>query len=142
MYAQLLKEILFEIEYDQQSVKDVADYCCEQYNNNHIILQNIGKFEREYHLKSPIWWYTYEFFLYTMLNRALRIQEIDTTIDIRLFVRDLHRNIEQLHLIQSNNYQGQSFIVYRGQAMLNIDFTKMKNSLGSLLSFNDSFCFS
>jgi hypothetical protein len=137
MYTQLLKEILFEIEYNQESIKDMTAYCREQYANNDVLLNAIDKFEREYHLKSPIWWYTYELFLYTMLNRALRTQEIDTMINIGLFVRDLHRHIEQLHSIQSNNHLGRSFTVYRGQAMSNIEFAKMKKSQGGLLSFNN-----
>ncbi len=74
MYTQIFEEILFDIEYDEQSIKDLRAYFREQYVNNHDKLNNITKFEQEYRLKKPIWWYSYECFLYSMFNRALRTQ--------------------------------------------------------------------
>ncbi|CAF1414902.1 unnamed protein product, partial [Rotaria sp. Silwood1] len=72
-----------------------------------------------------------------MLNRALRTVEIDLIIKMAFFVDSLHRNIEQLHLEQSNHHELQSFIVYRGQGIANNEFENMKKSQGSLLSFNN-----
>lgn len=77
MYTQLLKEILFKIDYDEQSIRDLAAYCRD---GNSGALGAIDQFEKEYHTHSPIWWYTSPFFICHMLNRALRIQEIDTII--------------------------------------------------------------
>jgi len=54
MYTQIFKEILFDIEYDEQSIKDLRAYFREQYVNNHDKLNNITKFEQEYRLKKPI----------------------------------------------------------------------------------------
>ena len=71
MYIQLFKEILLEIEYNEQSIKDLVTYCIEKYGNNDIQLNLIRNFEREYYLKLPISWYSSEVFLYTELNRSL-----------------------------------------------------------------------
>jgi hypothetical protein len=68
-----------------------------------------------------------------MLNKALRTQDIEIILKMGFFVRDLHRKIQELH-IQLN--PSRSFIVYRGQGMLNHEFEKMKQSKECLLSFN------
>jgi hypothetical protein len=68
---------------------------------------------------SPIWWYTRECFTYSMLNKALRTQDIEIIIKMGFFIRDLLRQIQQLHS-KSNNQQ--QFVVYRGRGMLNEEF--------------------
>jgi hypothetical protein len=118
MYTQLLKEILLEIEFDKNTVKDLAKYCRDQ-------LIDVDKFEQEYDLQSPIWWYTSPIFLYSMLNRALRMQEVGTIIKMGFFIRDLHRHIEQLHSEQTANQLTRPSTIYRGQGMSKIDFDKM-----------------
>ncbi|CAF0777012.1 unnamed protein product [Adineta steineri] len=50
------------------------------------------------------------------------------------FVRDLHRQIEQLYT-QMNI--GDSLIVYRGQGIIHSEFQKLKKSQAGLLSFNN-----
>ncbi|CAF0989218.1 unnamed protein product [Adineta steineri] len=77
MYTQILKEIILEITYDQRFRKDLASYCRELYVDNNHELKNINKFEREYHYHTPIWWYTHDCCIYSMLNRALRNQEVN-----------------------------------------------------------------
>src|SRR5207302_1317936 len=69
MYTQILKEILLEIEYNDQSFKDLISYCRDQYTNNTDELNFIKEFEENYNAHSPIYWYTHPGFIYSMLNR-------------------------------------------------------------------------
>ncbi len=108
MYTQILKEILFDIDYDE--------------------LNNITKFEQEYRLKKPILWYSYECFLYSMLNRALRKQEVNTIIKMGFFIQDLHQQIQQLNLQQFDDSQIQTLTVYRGQGLSREDFEKLQKN--------------
>lgn len=137
MYTQLLKEVLLEFEFSDRSINVLATHCRDLYRDNKLQLRRIDEFEREYCLKPPILWYTYASFIYTVLNRSLRTQEIDTLIPMGVFIRDLHRNIEELHSQQSNGTQLQPFTVYRGQGVSNIDFEMIKKNQGGLLSFNN-----
>ncbi|CAF4033665.1 unnamed protein product [Rotaria sordida] len=137
MYTQILKEIIFEITYNEQSIKDLVSYCQEQYIGNENELQIIDGFEKNYRKNSPIWWYTYPCFIHSVLNRALRTYEVDTIIKMGFFIQDLHRQIEQLHNEQSNDQQKRSFIVYRGQGLLKEDFEKLIKAKGGLMSFNN-----
>jgi tetratricopeptide (TPR) repeat protein len=137
MYTQILKEILLEMTHNEQSTKDFAAYCRDQYIGNCMELSSVNEFEKEYHHHSPIWWYTSPAFIYSMLNRALRAQEIDTIIKMGFFICDLHRHIKQLHTEEFTNRSIQPFNVYRGQGMSKTDFDKMMNTRGGLISFNN-----
>ena len=62
------------------------------------------------HQNIALWWYTRESFIYRILNKALRIQNIDLLFLFRFYIRDIE---QQLH---KNRYQS-SVRVYRGQLM-------------------------
>ncbi|CAF3849355.1 unnamed protein product [Adineta steineri] len=119
---------------------------------NDCDLHNIEEFGRDYHDHTPIWWYTYQYFLYSMLNQALRLMDVDIIVRMGFFINDLHRDIQQFHSEQFNSHQsGITFTVYRGQCLSKEDFTEMTKTKGGLLSFNNflststnpdvSFCF-
>ncbi|CAF1136919.1 unnamed protein product [Adineta steineri] len=134
MYTQLFKEILLDMEYNSQAIKDFITYCRQ---NNPESSNNIDRFEKEYCAQSAIWWYTCSSFIYSMLNYALRSMDGDTIINMGFFIHDLHLQIQQLHQQQVNSYHGKSFIVYRGQGLSNSNFEKLKKTKGGLLSFNN-----
>jgi hypothetical protein len=111
MYSQLLKEILFELNYNEKEKKRFIEFCREQYDDNARELNIINEFEHDYRDHTPAWWYTRECFMYKMLNKALRTQNIDISWKIGFFIQDLHKQLEHLHSIQPNT----SRILYRGQ---------------------------
>ena len=139
MYSQLLKEILLEIDFGKKSVKELANYSRTQFADSEKELNIIETFERKYHEYSPIWWYTYEGFLYPMLNRALRMMEVDIVIKMGFFIRDLHRQITKLHHKQFKTHHQvtPSFVVYRGQGLFRGEFDKLRKTAGGLISFNN-----
>jgi tetratricopeptide (TPR) repeat protein len=137
MYTQIFKEILFDLEYDQQSVNQLAAYCSEKYVDNVNELDIIQKFAREYRPDTSIYWYTRECFILQMLNRALRTLESDTVMKMSFFIRDLHLQIEKLHRVQFGKRPRKAFIVYRGQGLSSQDFAKLQKTKGGLMSFNN-----
>ena len=134
MYSQLLKEILLTIEHEDHVKQEFIEFCRIQYNNNQVQLQVIDQFDQNYHAHSPIWWYTKESFIYSVLNTALRTQDIEIILKMRFFLRDLHQAIKQLH--SKTNYHW-TLTVYRGQGISNIEFKKIINGEVNLLSFNN-----
>ena len=72
--------------------------------------------------QTPIWWYTYECFLNPMLNRALRMNDVDIIMKMGFFIGDLHRHIEKLYNEQFGNDQDWKHLltVYRGQGLSQI----------------------
>ena len=134
MYSQILKETIIDIEHDEKAKEEFVNFCRGQYFNNEVQLGIVNTFERDYKLHSPIWWYTKEPFIYSTLNQALRKQDIEIIIKMGFFLQDLHRQIEHIHL---ETHQTTKITVYRGQGMINMEFEKIKNSKGGLLSFNN-----
>ena len=134
MYSQILKEIILDIKHDDKSKEGFVNFCCQFYTDNSIQLNKIRDFERLYKQNSPIWWYTKEPFIYSILNKALRLQEIDIIIKMGFFIQDLHRQIEQIHTTARHISK---MIIYRGQGISNDDFEKIRISTGGLLSFNN-----
>ncbi|CAF4174857.1 unnamed protein product, partial [Adineta steineri] len=138
MYTQILKEILLTIDFDDKHTKEFITNCREAFAENEYELQNIEEFERDYHDRTPIWWYTYQYFLYSMLNQALRLMNVDMIVRMGFFINDLHRDIQRLHSEQLLGQQfGKTFTVYRGQCLSKEDFIEMTKTKGGLLSFNN-----
>ncbi|CAF1211270.1 unnamed protein product [Adineta steineri] len=138
MYTLIMKEILLTIKFEDKHFKEFITYCQETFVEDGCELQNIEKVERDYHDHIPIWWYTYQYFLYSMLNQALRSMDVDMIIRMGFFIKDLHRDIQRLHSEQFNGEKSdKTFTVYRGQCLSKGDFTEMTKTKGGLLSFNN-----
>ena len=136
MYTQLFKDALLEMKHDEKERKDLVKFCREQKAGRLAELRVIDEFESQYTPDKAIWWYTRECFTYQMLNRALRLLEADTIVNMGFFIHDLHQQIEQLHREQVDQYHGNVLTLYRGQGLYMADFDKLKNMKGGLLSFN------
>jgi tetratricopeptide (TPR) repeat protein len=134
MYTQLFKEILLEMEHDDQAIKNFTAYCR---SGDYAPPNSITRFENDYNANSAIRWYTDQPFIFSLLNCALRMLEGGTIIHMGFFIRDLHRQIEEIHQKQMNSYQGKSFVVYRGQGLSAVDFNKLLKTKSGLMSFNN-----
>ncbi|CAF1278296.1 unnamed protein product [Adineta steineri] len=134
MYTQIFKEIILDMKYDKQAIKQFTTYCRQHDCGS---AKDIDQFENEYHTQSPIWWYTSPSFIYSMLNYTLRSMEANTIINMGFFIHDLHQQIQQLHRQQFGSYNDKSFIVYRGQGLSKAAFEKLQKTNGTLLSFNN-----
>ena len=138
MFTKILKEILLTMDFDEGHMKDFFTYCREQFSDNNVELKNIDMVETEYGSHEPIWWYTYDCFLYFMLNRALRTMDVDLITKMGFFVRDLHNHITKLHSEQYNRQKhSNSFVVYRGQSVSQADFAQLKSNQGDVIAFNN-----
>ncbi|CAF1514062.1 unnamed protein product, partial [Adineta steineri] len=137
MYTQIIKEILLSIKFNQNHIQDYIDYCRDPSKGNIKDVKNIKQLEDQYHNKTPIYWYTRDMFLYSMLNKALRLMDGDIITRMGFFIGDLHRNIEKLHQEQyAAKTDVDTFTLYRGQGLSKEDFEQMKNAEGGLISFN------
>ncbi|CAF0988989.1 unnamed protein product [Adineta steineri] len=138
MYTQILKEILLTIKFEDKHFEEFITYCREVYEDDENELKNMNQLQTTYKNNIPIWWYTWDAFLYRMLNQALRLMDVDMIIRMGFFINDLHRDIQRLHSEQFDGHQsGTTFIVYRGQGLSKEDFTEMTKTKGGLISFNN-----
>ena len=90
MYTQLLKEAILQIEDDdKKSLKELGQYCRQEED---IPEEEIILIEREYRSHTPIWWYTAPSFLYSMLNRGLRLMDTEIIMKTGFFIRHLQQH--------------------------------------------------
>lgn len=135
MYAQLVKEVLLEFDLTHKSKMNMIEFCRDLCKDNESELAFINELECNQRNQSAIYFYTAEHFLYRMLNRALRLQEIDRLYHLRYFIRQLHEDLKRLHSEQCQTTDSIT-VLYRGQGMLREEFEKLQHSVGGLLSFN------
>ncbi|CAF3645063.1 unnamed protein product [Rotaria socialis] len=133
MYSIIFKDIILEIDDDdEKSMNTLVKF----FRKQNISETEISEFKREYHDKSPVYWYTKPMFLYAVLNRGLRSLDMEAMRKLGFFIRSLHLQLEQLHQEQSASFQT-AFTVYRGQGLSKEDFQNLMDSKGGLLSFNN-----
>ena len=137
MYTQIMKEIFLTIHFEQRHMDEFIRYCREALANSEKQLKYLEEIAQKYKQHSPIWWYTRDGFLYSMLNRALRVVDANVMIKMGFFIADLHNHIKQLHEQQfGDDNANQCLTVYRGQGMDKDVFQEMKTNTGGLISFN------
>ena len=138
MYTEIFKEILLTINFKPKHITDFIEYYRKAVADNDVELKKVEKFEKEYDCSQSIWWYTFNSFLYALVNKALRTMDIDLIIVFGFFIQHLHENIKELCVEQCTKYDKlETFTVYRGQGLSKKDFVQMKQREGGLFAFNN-----
>ncbi|CAF0867678.1 unnamed protein product [Adineta steineri] len=138
MYTQILKETILTINFEDKHFKEFITYCRDVYDDHENELKNVNQLQTTYKNRTPIWWYTWDAFLYRMVNRALRIMDVDIIVRMGFFINDLHCDIQRLHSKQFDGHRSRkAFTVYRGHGLSKEDFIEMTETKGGLLSFNN-----
>jgi tetratricopeptide (TPR) repeat protein len=130
-YFQIFEIILFDIEHDQE---DMIELLRQYYSNNQTILKIVNKFEQDYNEHTPIWWYTREGFLSSLINQALQTMDMKILIKMGLFLRDLCKQIENSYAQKSNS--SYSLTVYRCLRLPISNFEKLQQNNNFYASFN------
>lgn len=136
VYTQMLKEVLSTIKFEQKHLTEFIQYSRQLLTNNERQLINLQNFEKYYYEKGPIWWFTKDCFLQSMLTYALREFDIELIMKLAFFIRHVHEQIKDLYYKQFTKHDSDNLIVYRGQGMSKNKFEKMRNNNGKLVSFN------
>ncbi|CAM4789223.1 unnamed protein product [Rotaria magnacalcarata] len=137
-WFQLLIDILKQIPQTEQAKRDMLDKCREYYALNKTEMKKIEQFEITYTEDKAIEWYTRDSFVYRLVNKALRTEDVELLYLFRFFIVDLSSQLE--HEWQ-RLYNGKTEILtlYRGQAMLTEEFDKLNKSVGIIISTNGFF---
>ncbi|CAM4970633.1 unnamed protein product [Rotaria socialis] len=137
MWFQLLIDTLLHGDYSDTAKDDMFYECVAQYDGNEIELKRILDFYKTYIAEQAISWYTRNSFLYRLLNKAFRIQNINIIYKFRYFIKHLYNQLRDVQLQQSEDLS--SITVYRGQLMHHDEFDNFKENVGELISINTFF---
>ncbi|CAF1514581.1 unnamed protein product, partial [Adineta steineri] len=132
VHSQLLIDVLIRMKSASTDKNELVSLCNENYKGDNAQLTIINEFEQHYSPDQALWWYTRESFIYRLLNKALRMENIDLLFLFRFFIRDIRRQLE-------NNQFSSSVRVYRGQSMSNDELQTIKDSIGGFISINSFF---
>ena len=87
------------------------------YNGDDAKLRMLHDFELNYNSEHAIHWYTRETFLYSVLNRALRQQNIALIFLFGFFIQDLHQQLQREYQASEPRGLETKSTLYRGQTM-------------------------
>ena len=132
VHSLLLIDVLIRMKSIETDKQQLITLCKNAYENNATQLALVCEFESEYTSTKVLWWYTRDSFLYKILNKALRVQNIDLLFLFRFVISDMCRQLKQ------NQYQSR-VRVYRGQVMSKDELNILERSIGDFISINSFF---
>jgi tetratricopeptide (TPR) repeat protein len=77
-----------------EAKKEMLEKCRLYYSGNQKQLALIDEFERNYNAENAIQWYTKSCFLFRLLNKALRTEDIEVLYTFRYFIIDLSASLK------------------------------------------------
>ncbi|CAF1511072.1 unnamed protein product [Didymodactylos carnosus] len=112
--------------------QEMLDKCQKHYNKDPSKLKRIQEFADTYKKEEAIKWFTKDSFIYRLLNRALRTEDINALYIFRFYISDLCSSLEErCELTKEFINVGK---VYRGLQLRQEQIDKLKTSIGSLIS--------
>ncbi|CAF4193549.1 unnamed protein product [Rotaria sp. Silwood2] len=137
-YQLILKVLRLMAKYDSSKDEMIAE-CRTIYDNNAAEQMKINDFEENYSPIKALEWYINGSFVYRLLNKALRAQNIDIIFKFRFFINDLHNQIEQLYHQYLDNHSSiidHHLTVYRSQHLDMEELDLLKSNVNELISMN------
>lgn len=131
IWYQLLIDALNKMPHDKKAKTDMLKLCTDYYQNDPEEKKQIKKFDDSYEPEEAIAWYTRECFLFKLLNKALRTEDIELLYLFRFFIADLCTQLKKANLKITDNLP-----LYRGQQLPNEELEKLRQNVGGLISTN------
>jgi tetratricopeptide (TPR) repeat protein len=142
----LFIDLLFDLpqrDYCEQKVEFI-EQCRIRYRADETVLKVIDEFENTYKPEFSILWYKRDSFVYRLLNKVMRQQNIKGILMFHFFIFDLFKQLNQIYhkFIDDNVYEDDSNEnIYRGQFMLTDELDNLRKYLthGTIISINSFF---
>ena len=132
VHFSLLIDVLIRCKTTAIDKLNLIQRCKEHYKDDQTELDIIDEFNRQYSADKALWWYTRDSFLYRMLNKALRVENIGLLFLFRHVIADIYERLQR--------YQyRKALTVYRGQIMSKNEREKHQKSINKFLSINSFF---
>ncbi|CAF0970745.1 unnamed protein product [Adineta ricciae] len=123
-----------KIKNHEMEIQIMINKCRDFYRGNRSELQRIEEFQRTYTPSKAIEWYTRDSFVYRLINRAFRTEDMSLWYLFRFYCLDLSNELKKL---QEKQNISERFLVYRGQSHLPVsELSKIRDNKGGLISTN------
>lgn len=129
----ILFSILRKMTPDEYAKEHLISTCEHYYCNSKHDLKMIEQFRMNFKAEDAIKWYTSNCFLFRLLNKALRTEDVDLLFAFRFYINILCNALEnEKRKLPSNT----TLTVYRGQKMLKAEFDLLRQRIGSFIATN------
>ncbi|CAF4690657.1 unnamed protein product, partial [Rotaria sp. Silwood2] len=131
VHSQLLIDALQRMKSTSTEIEEFVYFCLNQKDikDPNAYPKLVQEFQKEYKSNNSVWWYTRDSFVYRMLNKALRLHNVDVLFLFRFFIRDLAEQPEENQLDYPTH-------VDRGQSLSTYELKKLQQSVGKMISIN------
>ncbi|CAF3993402.1 unnamed protein product [Adineta steineri] len=133
LWYQLLREYIMKMVQTNDTRKNILEKFRLYYRTNKPYLSKIDEFEQTYTSNNAIKWYTKGTFLFKIVNKALRTQDIEALLAVRYYVVDLCKCLK-VECENFRDYYEDIIQVYRGQTLSDIELDRLKSSTDQLIS--------
>ncbi|CAF5066598.1 unnamed protein product, partial [Rotaria sp. Silwood1] len=135
LWFQMFKDVILRLPKDNRSKQQMIEFCQHYYRGNQKELKFIDEFKMNYQSNVAIKWYTKETFLYKIVNKALRTEDIEQLHTFRFFIADLSFNLAVEY--RKLKDKGEKIVMlYRGQKMEEEELKSLKQNEHNLISTN------
>ncbi|CAF1403654.1 unnamed protein product [Adineta steineri] len=135
IWHQLLKEVLQKMPSgDKNAKQEMIEKCRLYYRGNKKELKNIDDFDKNYSVNNAIKWYTKDSFLFKLINKALRTEDVAALYTFRFYLIDLCSQLVINHEMVLDC--GKPLKLYRGIRHSKDEIERLKDSIGHLILTN------
>lgn len=113
LYLHLFKDIVIAKSDRVATKKPMLDYCRTYYATNQAELRKIDRFDRTYQSEKAITWYTKPCFLYRIISKVLRTEDIELLYMFRFYTADLCSNLRKLKVYRGSRQSSQCIDILR-----------------------------
>jgi tetratricopeptide (TPR) repeat protein len=135
LWFQLFGYVILRLPRNQHAKKQMLDMCRYYYRGNSKQLNLIDDFDCNYRPELAIQWYSKQSFIYKLINKALRSEDIDQLYNFRFFIGDLSESLAREHQKIVQSEEG-VLTVYRGVKLSSEELDHLKENQGKLISTN------
>ena len=140
LWFQLFKDLLDRLPRTDHSKQELINYCRQYYHENEEELKFIDEFQNAYIPENAIQWYTKESFLYRLLNKTLRTEDITHLYTFRFFIVDLSASLAREHRqLKEQNPTTTTVMLYRGLKLDQKEYLTLKTNQNGIISVNGFF---
>lgn len=136
---QLFNDVILHLPSNDQAKQQMINACRNYYRGNDKQLRLIDEFEKSYTSEECIRWYTRETFVYKMVNKALRTEDVEQLHTFRFYISDLSLALAREYKnkkMEESNYGMTTTTVYRGVQLTMTELEQFQSNEGKLISIN------
>jgi hypothetical protein len=136
LFFQLFKAAFKQLPKNSESKKLMLAKYRDYYSGNSKILKEINNFEINYKSNQALQWYINDSFIYRLINKALRTENINSLCYFHFYIGDLSKQLEKEFKLFKKQNPKSILRVYRAFKITQDDIKNFQRNIGNLILTN------